>query len=133
MAKDFHEKYDGEVKNTFYIFGGYTSAAWESKSTDLINKYDPTAFIFSLANKDNKPFQSRIKANHHKNAIYCCSLEGPSFGNSDIIVKNNFYSDFSYSNFGNSYIHPQDRFQDRSLLAGSCHFQLSEIEVFKKE
>ena len=98
LAKDFHDKCDGhpqtltifKAKKSSYIFGGYTSAAWESKSTDQINNYDPTAFIFSLTNKDNQPFKSRIKVNHHKNAIYCCSLEGPSFGNSDIIIKNNF-------------------------------------------
>jgi hypothetical protein len=77
LAKDFHEKCDRhrqtltifKAKRSSFIFGGYTSAAWESISTDLINKYDPTAFIFSLTNKDNLPFKSRIKANHHKNAI----------------------------------------------------------------
>ncbi len=76
LAKDFHEKCNGlpqtltifKAKKSSYIFGGYTSTAWESKSTDQINKYS-TAFIFSLTNKDNQPLKSRIKANHHKNAI----------------------------------------------------------------
>jgi hypothetical protein len=38
----------------------------------------------------------------------------------------------SYSNLGFSYQHPQPN-QGHSYLAGSDKFQLSEIEVYKKE
>jgi hypothetical protein len=75
-------------------------------------KSDPTAFIFSLTNKDKQPFKSKIQPNHHGKAIYCSSEEGPSFGESDIIIKNSFNSDLSSSNFGKSYIHPQSNVED---------------------
>ncbi len=141
LAKDFHEKCDGhpntltifETKKHSFIFGGYTSAAWESLLYGQ-TKNDPTAFIFSLTNKDKQPFKSKIKPDHHGNAIFCSYKEGPSFGHSDIIIKNNTHLTFSSSNFGVSYSHPRgDKFEDKLFLAGLNQFQLGEIEVYKKE
>jgi hypothetical protein len=42
----------------------------------------------------------------------------------------------SWSNLGYSYKHPQyeyKTYEARTFLAGSCEFQLDEIEVYKKE
>jgi hypothetical protein len=138
-AKEFHTKCDGhsntltifKAKDTSYIFGGYTSASWESLPGK--HKSDPTAFIFSLTNKDKQPFKSKIKPNQHDKAVYCCSEEGPSFGDSDIIITNNFNSELCSSDIGNSYIHPQGNMEDKFVLTGSNQFLLSEIEVYKKE
>jgi hypothetical protein len=63
-----------------------------------------------------------------------CGDMGPSFGGGfDIHICNeaNLTPD-SYSNLGFSYQHPQPS-QGQSYLAGSHQFQLSEIEVYKKE
>jgi hypothetical protein len=139
LAKDFHKKWNGKLntltifkaKDTSYKFGGYTSNVWESLQGK--HKSDPTAFIFSLTNKDKQPLKSKIQPNHHGQAIYCSSVKGPSFGLIDISLSNNFNLDFSTSNFGYSYTNPRGNIVDKLLLAGSNHFQLSEIEVFKKE
>jgi hypothetical protein len=69
-AKDFHEKCDGKpntlaifkAKDSSFIFGGYTTIALESLSQGRY-KSDPAAFIFSLTNKDKKPFKSKIQPN----------------------------------------------------------------------
>jgi hypothetical protein len=140
LAKDFHEKCDGKpktltifkAKDSSFIFGGFTSAAWESLSQGQ-HKSDQTAFIFSLTNKDKQPFKSKIQPNQHGHAILCCSKEGPSFGLIDIMINNSFNSDLSMSNFGKSYIYPHGYIFDSFILAGSNKFLLSEIEVFKKE
>jgi hypothetical protein len=139
-AKDFHEKCDGKpntlaifkAKDSSFLFGGYTAIAWEYLSQGRY-KSDPAAFIFSLTNKDKKSFKSKIQPNLRGIAIYCCSEEGPSFGDCDIIIKNNLNSELSSSNFGNSYINPRGNVVDKFVLAGSHKFLLSEIEVYKKE
>jgi hypothetical protein len=82
-ANDFHSKCDDipntltiiKVKDQPHIFGGFTGASWE----DVGYGEDPSAFIFSLVNYDNKPI--KMKINHNiKYAIYCGSFYGPSFG-----------------------------------------------------
>jgi len=40
---------------TSNIFGGFTEKAWNSTSGYVA---DPKAFIFSLVNKENKPFKA---------------------------------------------------------------------------
>jgi hypothetical protein len=58
-AKDFHSKCDGKsntltiikAKASSNIFGGFSSASWDSSNT---SKCDPKAFVFSLTNKDNR-------------------------------------------------------------------------------
>jgi hypothetical protein len=89
---DFHSKCDGhsntltilKARGGSYIFGGFTTANWDSSSE---YKSDPNAFIFSLTNKDNKPIKMKINLNKNQSAIYCCSGYGPSFGE-DICVGN---------------------------------------------
>jgi hypothetical protein len=139
-AKDFHEKCDGKsntlailkAKDTSFIFIGYTSAAWEYLAIGEY-KYDPTAFIFSLSNKDKQPFKSKIQPNLHDKAIYCRFDEGPSFGEGDIAIIYSYGLERNSSDFGISYINPRGNVVDKFVLAGSDEFQLSEIEVYKKE
>ena len=140
-ADDFHSKCDGlhntltivKAKGSESIFGGFTSASWDSFSGD---KSDPNAFIFSLTNKDNKPLKMKIDPNRHEYAIYCHSVCGPTFGD-DIVIENNANTTMdSYSYLGYSYKHPQYAWRTNeadTFLAGSFKFQLDEIEIYQKE
>jgi hypothetical protein len=142
-SSDFHSKCDGlsntltilKAKDSEFIFGGFTTAEWESNS--FKNKSDPNAFIFSLTNKDSIPLKIKINPNEHRHAICCNTSYGPTFGNGcDIHIANNANTTTkSYSNLGLSYKHPLYGFETkkvRTFLAGSYEFQLSEIEVYKK-
>ncbi len=139
-AQDFHSKCDGQsntlsickAKQSSYIFGGFTTAKWDSLSGDIS---DANAFIFSLTNKDNKPFKMKVKPDEHGGAIWCASSFGPSFAG-DICIVSNSNTTISYSNLGFSYKHPQYAWgtnEAQKFLAGSQFFQLDEIEVYQKE
>ena len=136
-AANFHSKCDGqkntltilEAHGTSYIFGGFKSISWKSSGG---YKFDPNAFLFSLTNRDNQP--SKIRQINTMHSIYCASGYGPTFGGGNDIYICDYANTTagSYSNLGHSYEHPQPH-QGQSYLAGSQKFQLSEIEVFKKE
>jgi hypothetical protein len=148
-AEEFHKRCDG-IANTLTviksehgnIFGGFTEKAWDSSGECY---EDPEAFIFSLVNKENKPF--KVMCTNGFNAIICESSLGPSFGgqNGDdiLICSNSHVNKSSLCNFGSSYKHvdyPNDEEHDyqndeeqktMSILAGSYDdFQILEIEVF---
>jgi len=136
-AADFHSKCDGhkntltilKASGTSYIFGGFTPVHWDSTSG---YKSVPNAFLFSLTNRDNRPCKMRQDYTC-SNSIFCYSEYGPIFGANDVCIANNANSTAeSYSILGRSYHHPQPS-QGNSYLAGSHHFQLSEIEVYQKE
>jgi hypothetical protein len=140
-AKDFHSKCDGhsntftifKAKGSSYIFGGYTTVAWDSSSKW---KSDPNAFIFSLTNKDNKPVKMKIIPVYHVHAIYCHSISGPTFGNDIAIVNDVNTSMICRSHLGAFYQHPQYGLgtnETFTFLAGSYRFQFDEIEVYQKE
>jgi hypothetical protein len=144
-STDFHSKCDGhpntliilKAKESSYIFGGFTTADWESPYPKAKYKSDPNAFLFSLTNKDNKPLKMKIDPNTPESAIYCNFSSGPSFGGGrDINVSDNANTTIkSNSGLGSSYKHPQYTFGTngaKTFLAGSYNFQLVEIEVFKK-
>ncbi len=69
-ASDFHTKCDG-IANTLTViksengnvFGGYTEKEWHSKGEYVT---DPSALIFSLVNKDEKPFKVMCKVKEDK-------------------------------------------------------------------
>jgi hypothetical protein len=136
-AADFHSKCDAhkntltilKAHGTSYVFGGYTSINWDS-STGW--QSDPSAFLFSLTNKDNQP--SKIRPINTNRSILCHPNHGPTFGAGyDLYICNNANTKAgSYSKLGRSYPHPQPS-QGDSYLAGSFQFQLSEIEVYQKE
>ena len=116
-AQNFHTKCDG-IANTLTvikssnenIFGGFTEKAWDS-SCHYVE--DPKAFIFSLVNKENKPF--KIMCTNGVDAIYCHSSYGPTFGNPhDICISNyQMYTE-----------------KAGSILAGSYNFLTLEVEVY---
>lgn len=138
-AKNFHAKCDG-VKSTLTvikstngnIFGGFTEKAWSS-----VNAYvtDASAFVFSLVNKENRPFQALCT--NCQNAIYCGSSYGPTFGaGQDIYVSSDSNANHSsFSALGCSFQHldyEKGSAGARSILAGSCNFKTLEIEVFTR-
>jgi hypothetical protein len=139
---DFHTKCDGKsptltilkAKQTGYIFGGYTSALWDG---DEIQKFDRSAFIFSLTNKEN--LSCKINSSNYSNSIFCSTESGPSFGGGDIHITDNsntinLYN--SFSDLGVVFNHPRYDYgtdEVKSFFAGSYYFQLEEIEVYQKK
>ena len=138
VSNDIHSKCDGhantstiiEAKESSYIFGCYTSVAWETKSNF---KKDADAFIFSLVNQVNKPLKMNASL---ANCAICCSPNfGPKFGG-DITISEMSNSIKSWSNLGYSYTHPQfefECFEAKSFLAGSFCFTVRDIEVFSRK
>jgi hypothetical protein len=136
-AADFHSKCDGhsntltllKAHGSSYIFGGFTSIEWDSS---FLPKTDPSAFLFSLYNKDNQP--CKMKQINTTKSIICHSGYGPIFGSgNDIRICDSANTRAgSGSKLGHSYEHPQPG-QGHSYLAGSDPFQLSEFEVYRKE
>ncbi len=133
---EFHKRCD-EIANTLTIiksehgniFGGFAEKAWDS-SNQLYE--DPKAFIFSLVNKENKPFKAM--STYRARAIRCDPSYGPSFGGHDIKIWSNSNSNQeSCSYFGYSFGHADYQFNSdkaKSILAGSQRFQTLEVEVF---
>jgi len=97
---------------------------------------DPKAFIYSLVNKENKPFKVMC-SEKATNAIYCHSISGPIFGGRDIYIASGSNSNQdSCCNFGSTYIHPEYQKgtpRAQNILAGSFNFQTIDIEVFTNE
>jgi hypothetical protein len=117
-----------KAKQSAYIFGGFTTVNWLGSGQF---KSDPSAFLFSLTNNDNQP--SKMRQINTWFSIWCNSPRGPSFGLDDIHMCNAANTRVgSHSKLGRSYEHLQPS-QGVSFLAGSNPFQLSEIEVYKKE
>ena len=139
-AEDFHRQCDN-IRNTITIikskngniFGGYTDIAWDSNS---FYRNDPKAILYSLVNKNNKPFKARVSSNAQY-AIYCNGTYGPIFGDGhDFRISSNSNTNTnSSSNFGHTYKHPDYQCgstKAQSILAGSRNFQTVEIEIYKK-
>ena len=134
-ARNFHSKCDG-IENTLTIiksehgniFGGFAGEAWNSRNRFVD---DARAFVFSLVNKENKPFKVKSAGIY---AIRCFSSRGPSFGIGDIfIASDSNLNRESFSSFGDNYKHAayQNRSEKaKSIPAGSHNFQTVEIEVF---
>ena len=139
-SEDFHRECDYALKTLTIIkssngniFGGYTDIAWDSSNGW---HSDQNAFLYSLINKNNKPFKARVSSNG-QNAIYCKGIYGPTFGGGhDIYISSNSNTNSrSYSNFGHTYKHPDYQYgstEAQSILAGSFKFQTVEIEIYKK-
>ena len=152
-AKDFHQKCDN-FKNTLIvikstsdnILGGFASMEWNSTSTvDSKFVHDPSAFIFSLVNKDNKPFKALPKSTT-LNGIFCDASKGPAFGErtmnigqSDlgIFSNSNINSPLnSYSYFGHGYTNSEEitgTDSAKTILAGAHKFGTVEMEVFHQK
>ncbi len=139
-SEDFHFNCDNLTKTLTIIksengniFGGYIEKEWDSESETL---KDPNAFIFSLINKDNKPFKSII-SNKGDYAAYCSPEYGPNFGGDENELLDICIFDFNEGrfSFGYSFKHPDYEAgseEAKSILAGSHNFKTIEIEVYKK-
>ena len=144
-STDFHKKCDG-IRNTLTvvktmngnIFGGHAEKPWHSS---LRYVSDPNAYVFSLVNKENRPFKVSC-SNDGRFAMYSKSQYGPVFGSDGeylrdiVILSDSNANEESYSNFGYAYKHPEyepESEKAKSILAGSRHFQTAEIEVFAKK
>jgi hypothetical protein len=134
----FHSKCDNK-RNTFIIiksrkgniFGGYTEETWNNYRN---YKSDQKTFIFSLINKLNRPI--KIKSKNENNVIGCDNDIGPSFGRNDLVIVNKSNTDFSYSNLGLEFVHPDYAYESndaKSFLAGEKFFMVLEIEVYTKK
>jgi hypothetical protein len=139
-ASDFHAKCDNIPKTVTVIraassgniFGGYTKATWDRNNTF---KSDPSAFIFSLVNKENKPVKVKVALEKSDKAIVCLQSFGPRFGK-DIVIGDSDSAVYqtNISNFGHTYVlpnYPLRSNQADNFLAGSRIFSVDEIEVFE--
>ena len=143
-ANSFHLKCDGHLatltilkaSGTSYIFGGFTSQAWQSPTPARV-KADPSAFLFSLTNKDNTP--CLMRTSNVDQSIVCNPSYGAVFGpfpSPDIVVFNSNASMGGVSNLGKTYSHPHYFYgsdEAKTFLAGSENFHLSEMEVYKRD
>ena len=140
-GSDFHSRCDNKpctltiLKSTSdNIFGGFTSSQWKSIGTGEYG-YDKNAFIFSLVNKENSPLLFEHSSND-KNSIGSFEPFGPIFGaGNDICIYDcsNTNTD-SFSFLGKTYSHPEYPYgsdRAKSILAGTHHFKVQEIEVFQ--
>jgi hypothetical protein len=128
-----NDKWTLLYRGTRDCFGGYASVDWDSSSKW---KSGPNAFIFSLTNKDNQTLKIRVYPSRLKYAIHCGSHYGPTFGNDIQIANNAKINKYNFSYLGDSYKHPKYAYntnEAQTFLAGSCQFQLDEIEVYQKE
>ena len=149
-AHNFHAKCDGKSETVTIIkssnnniFGGYTNVAW----TKHANIYYPNqnAFLFSLVNKDNEPIKIKIGINMNfislqgsfdrmSSSNHCGPLFG-RFPKYDLIIADNCnLNSNSWSDLSDSFMHPRygpGSNEAKSFLAGTCQFQVDEIEVFQ--
>jgi hypothetical protein len=121
-----------------FIFGGCTLASWDFLKGSVYRD-DPNAFIFSLANRLNRPV--RINVSDSKKAIKVKHDYGPVFGDDDFALfspSGTFYVSDSdntcFSTLGKSYKVSADILKDikpEEFLAGEMFFKPVEVEVFE--
>ena len=77
-----------------------------------------------------EPFKVMVK--NQSSAIYTSPSFGPTFGKGyDIYIANNANGNYhSYTNFGLSYDVPNGVKDRQTILVGTYHFVLDEVEVF---
>jgi len=114
-----------------YIFGGYTSKAWESPE-NAEYKEDPHAFLFSFKNPSNTPLRLRVVEPQF--AVYHSRRKGPTFGwwhDLNICDGSNMFKD-SYI-WSKSYELPEEQFGfgGGRFIYGDDYFQVADIEVFE--
>jgi hypothetical protein len=145
-ADGFHRRCDGHAPTLTLlrdtdgnIFGGFTPVKWESRQhngkwgrEDNRYKADPSleSFLFTLKNPHN--FQARkfaLMKGRKDSAIRCDSCWAPDFY--DIHVSESYNAKArSYSSLGCTYANDTD-LDGNTVLTGSCHFTVKEIEVFE--
>ena len=108
-ANAFHAKCDGKAKtitiiktNANYVFGGYTSAAWNNNGTYIA---DTNAFIFCLRRNGVSQFEKFIVKNPNA-AIIGHYHYGPIFGGGNGHAVNNYCGycgSYNYCGHASSY------------------------------
>lgn len=140
VGQAFHLKCDGK-RNTIciiksssnYVFGGYTSTAWQSTNVHLT---DENAFIFSLR-RDGESKADKFMVKNPVQAIRGQATYGPTFGAYDIYVCNQPNINVGgYTNFGSSYHLPEGLIcgseNAKTFLSGNYDKWLAEeIEVYE--
>jgi len=138
-ASAFHSKCDGKPKtltvvkamDSKNIFGGYFDGKWAQSGSYISSP----SWLFSLVNRYNKPVKlmpSTTSSNTYVNGSY-----GPTWGgghdlhiNDRMQSANNYSSPSTYRTFAPGYASLGVNY-DNSLLAGSSHFKVEEIEVLQ--
>lgn len=134
------------------VFGGFSETIHWSMTVKEEKKNspngDPSAFIFSFVNAENRPLRIDIRKDRFPCPITGDKRFGPVFGRADIEPENGhdiFIADNSnqnydnYSDLGSSYLHPDSQHYNtgsenaKNFLAGSNSFKVLEIEVFQRE
>lgn len=117
------------------VFGGFLNAMWINAPVS-----DQNSFIFSLVNNENKTHIF----NHHRVTRLFVGTTGNYLSNMPLVLQT-FSPDIvicdscnttenSYSNLGTNYSNQeflQNSLRAQTILAGSHHFQVSEIEIFQ--
>lgn len=126
-ANAFHAKCDGKAKtitiiktNGNYVFGGYTSAAWNKAGTYIA---DTNAFIFSLRRNGVSKCEKFMVKNPNA-AIIGHKHYGPIFGGGNGNAVNNYCGycgSFNNSGFGNN-----KRYNNNNCSHGSNYSYISE-------
>jgi hypothetical protein len=139
-AKDFHDRCDGHAPTLTVIldkagnvFGGFTSAAWESRPATNHWKGDtgPSSFLFTLRNPlgAKVPPQTFTIRDEKRSQALCCSSDwGPRFFgisvSPDCTTDNKSYSHLEgYPN--------NTGLVGNTVFTGSPNFLLKEIEIFE--
>ena len=127
-AENFHKKCDF-IKNIIIIiqtsrnkkFGGFSSESWDSNNESTWKK-DEYAFIFSL---NNYKAYDVIKP---ERAIFCSRKSGPIYGNGEIFIPNNFFSNNATCQEENMYYESKGRVYP---LNGEKNFTILQLEAYK--
>jgi hypothetical protein len=136
----FHSKCDDKpnlvsiIRNNLnYVFGGYTSVAWNTKLEWIT---DTEAFIFSLRRNGQSKNDKFTILNNGLNAFYACAGYHLCYG-SDIEIIDSSHTTFSsFSDFGSEFELPAgiefDTYNSKTFIAGNYDEWLTtEIEVYQ--
>ena len=128
-VKKFHDRCDGVngtltvIKTTEdNVFGGYTTASWDSKNEN--KKSDLYSFVFSI-NLSKIYFVSKIS----DNSLLCDRKQGPCFIGM-FHINDNFLNESSYINPWNVQCYSGES-QKYEINAGKNEFVVKELEVFQ--
>ena len=129
-AENFHKKCDYIVDIIILIqtkknkkFGGFSTQSWDI-NTEQMWKKDDQAFIFSINKYENKCYGIV----NSERALFCHKKCGPIFGNGEIFVPDNFFTNAStcleyntiYESKGNTF-----------PLNGEKEFYIKDMEAYK--
>ena len=129
-AENFHKKCDYIVDTIILIqtkknkkFGGFSTQSWDI-STEQMWKKDNQAFIFSLNKYENKCYGIV----NSERALFCHKKCGPIFGNGEIFVPDNFFTNVSTCLKYNTVYESKEHIFP---LNGEKEFYIKDMEAYK--